>query len=70
MTQQQKVLNYFEQYGEATVRGLITELWVNHPEKIIEMLRHKGYKIETVPVEGQRYEKYIYHPEAQTKLAL
>jgi len=68
MTQQQKVLDYLQQNGEATVRGLITELWVNHPEKIVEMLRHKGHKIDTVKVKGQRYEKYIYHPEPQIEL--
>jgi len=68
MTQQKKVLTYLEKHGEATVRGLITELWINNPQKAIEVLRHKGHKIDTVPVEGQRYEKYIYHRDPQIEL--
>ena len=70
VTQHEKLLEYLEQHGEATVRGLITQLWVNHPEKIVEMLRHKGHNIKTVPVEGQKYEKYVYYPEPQMKLSL
>ena len=58
--QQKKVYDYLVQHGEATIREITINLWVNHPEKIIEILRQKGISIKTVPVEGQRYEKYVY----------
>ena len=67
-TQQQKVLEYLKLHGEATIRRLITELWINNPQKAVEMLRHKGHKINTVPVEGQRYDKYIYISEKQLEI--
>ena len=57
--QQKKVYDYLAEHGEATVRELFTNLYINHPPKQIEMLRHKGIDIKTIPVQGQKYEKYV-----------
>jgi len=68
MTQAEKLLNHLEIYGKTTTKEIIDELWILAPQKIIENLKHKGHKIETVKVKGKKYSEYIYHPEAQTEL--
>jgi hypothetical protein len=70
MTQAQKLLEHLEIHGKITTKEIIDELWILAPQKVIETLRHKGYDIRTVDVKGQKYSEYVYHPGAQTKLAL
>ena len=57
--QQKKVYDYLVQHGKATHREMVINLWVNYPEKVIELLRGKGINIKTVPVEGQKYYNYV-----------
>ena len=57
--QQKIVYDYLAEHGEATRREMIINLWVNCPEKAVEMLRHKGIDIKTIPVQGQKYDKYV-----------
>ena len=63
ITQAQKLLSYLEENGKATTKSIIDELWILAPQKIIENLKHKVHKIETVKAKGQKYSEYIYHPE-------
>ena len=64
------LLNYLEVHGRATTKEIIDELWILAPQKQIEILRHKGHSIKTVPVVGEKYSEYVYHPEPQMKLSL
>lgn len=57
--QQKKVYDYLVKHGVATHREMVINLWVNYPEKCIELLRCKGINIKTVPVEGQKYNNYV-----------
>ena len=70
VTQHEKLLNYLELHGKATTKEIIDELWILAPQKVIEILKHKGHNIKCVPVQGQKYSEYVYHPEPQMKLSL
>jgi len=64
------LLNYLAEHGKATTKEIVEVLWILAPQKQIEILRHKGHSIKTVPVEGQKYSEYVYHPEPQMELSL
>ena len=64
------LLNYLAEHGKATTKEIVEVLWILAPQKQIEILRHKGHSIKTVPVEGQKYSEYVYRPETQIKLNL
>ena len=36
----------------------IIGMYILSPQKVIEKLRHLGYDIKTIPVEGQKYSRY------------
>ena len=47
----------------------IFEKWIMAPQKVIEVLRKKGYTILTEPVKGEKYCKYTLIP-TQEQLGL
>ena len=62
MTQKEKVLKYLKEKGEATRRDMIIDLWINCPEKQVEILRRAGENIKTVHVRNNLY-KYVWCPK-------
>ena len=62
-TQWEKVLNMLR-IRPVTTMDIINN-YVLAPQKVIEILRKKGYDITTKPVEGQKYSVYVLNQKAK-----
>ena len=62
MTNKEKILNYLEENGKATIRDFIN-LWINSPQEYIRQLREEGYKIDTRRLGNDKHSTYIYTPK-------
>lgn len=61
MKQWEKVLGMLRLKPVTTME--IINNYILAPQKVIETLRNKGYKIETKPVAGQKYCIYVLNEE-------
>lgn len=52
--------------GSITTQDIFKK-WIMAPQKVIQELRDKDYKILTEPVEGQKYKKYTLISEPEPK---
>ena len=62
MTNKEKILNYLEENGKATIRDFIN-LWINSPQEYIRQLREEGHKIDTRRLGNDKHSTYIYTPK-------
>lgn len=60
-TQWQKLLKLLKIKPMSTLD--IMANYICAPQKVIEILRNKGYNIETKPVKGQKYSIYVLKEE-------
>lgn len=54
MTQEQKILNWIEEWGDITVREAFEHLHINSPTKVISDLNKKGANIKSALVTYER----------------
>ena len=55
--QEQKIYSLLLERGEATARDIIK--FTNYPSSKVRDLKKKGIDIETVPIEGVNFDKYV-----------
>ena len=70
MTNKQRILDLLLEKGEATIRDITINLWIQTPQEYIRQLRNDGYNIITEYPEGKKHGVYKLITAEQMELAL
>uniref|UniRef100_A0A6M3IHU6 Putative DNA binding, helix-turn-helix domain containing protein n=1 Tax=viral metagenome TaxID=1070528 RepID=A0A6M3IHU6_9ZZZZ len=70
MNNKQRILDLLYEKGEASIRDITINLWIQTPQEYIRQLRLEGYNIVTEYPEGQKYGVYKLITKEQMELSL
>jgi len=70
MTNKQRILDLLLEKGEATIREITINLWIQTPQEYIRQLRAEGYNIITEYPENQKHGIYKLINQEQLELPL